>query len=102
MNPAPGPNTNRRMIMVVDGERIIADTVVNILRQHGFNSIAAYDGDEAIELARQFRPCYILMGIMMPRMLGTDAARVILDEHPGCDIDFSAGSAGAGELMKKL
>lgn len=83
--------SNRHAIMVVNDEPVIADTLVLILRQHKYDCVAAYDGDEAIELARQCRPRYILMGVVMPRMLGTEAARVILKEQPECRIDFFSG-----------
>lgn len=42
----------------------------------------ALDGQEAVEKAREMRPDVIMMDVMMPRMHGYDATRIILEERP--------------------
>lgn len=89
-------------LMVVDSEPVITDTLIHILRSCGYDCTPAYDGDEAIEKARQLHPQVILMDVFMPRMLGTDAARTIRDEQPECKIVLLSGSAAAAPLHKDL
>lgn len=45
--PAQGPF--RPKVLVADDERVIADTLAIILRQNGFDTAVAYDGEEAVE-----------------------------------------------------
>ena len=86
--------------MVVDDEPVIADTLKHILNMEGFPSVAAYDGDEAVEKARTIRPKFILMGVMMPRMDGITAAICIVQEQPECRICLFSGSRYAAELLE--
>lgn len=41
----------RHTVLVVDDEPIIADTLAEILRQSGYTTVTAYDGEDAIEAA---------------------------------------------------
>jgi DNA-binding NarL/FixJ family response regulator len=73
---------------------------------------AAADGEEAIQLARQFRPDVVLMDLRMPRCDGASATRRILAELPGThvivlttyaddDSVFAALEAGARGYLTK-
>jgi CheY-like chemotaxis protein len=79
-------------ILAVHNERVAADTLTVILKQHGYDCTPAYYGDDAVIPARQIRPQVILMDVVMPRMKGTEAAILILDEQPECKIIFLARS----------
>jgi CheY-like chemotaxis protein len=46
-------------------------------QKSNYELISAVDGKEAVERARQEKPDLILMDIMMPRMTGLEACRVI-------------------------
>lgn len=103
MSDAPGtqPAAISRdcKIMVVDDEHAITDLLITILRRYGFCCAPAYDGLQAIEVARQFRPSLIIMGVLMPYMNGVDAAMRISDEQPDCEIIFFSGHAASVDLL---
>jgi CheY-like chemotaxis protein len=63
-----------KKILVVDDERIIADTIVAILLRHGFEATAAYSGSEAIERAGQFCPDSVISDVVMPGINGIETA----------------------------
>jgi len=46
-------------------------------KKSNYELISAVDGKEAVERARQDKPDLILMDVMMPRMTGLEACRVI-------------------------
>lgn len=65
------------MVLVVDddpGTRMLAAAS---LRQAGYDTTEAADGDEGISAFRQFRPDLVLLDVVMPRMDGFIACREI-------------------------
>jgi PleD family two-component response regulator len=76
---SPASNTARTKILVVDDQRLIADTLSEILETAGFEVAVAYDGWQAIERAARFRPDQLLSDVVMPRMNGAELAKAIQD-----------------------
>ena len=64
------PEQHRPVILVVDDEHLIADTLAAVLRRGGFAAIAAYDGYSALEVAAVIPPQLLITDISMPRMSG--------------------------------
>lgn len=96
IEPPPGTPAE---FMVVDDEPVLAEVLTSILNLNGYPCIPAYDGDEAVEKARLLRPKFILMGVVMPRMNGVEAAIAISKEQPECCICLFSGSAHAADLL---
>lgn len=55
-------------------------------QKSNYELISAVDGKEAVERARQDKPDLILMDIMMPRMTGLEACRVIKQDKETASI----------------
>jgi CheY-like chemotaxis protein len=74
-----------KKVLVVDDSKISR----MFIRQHistknpDWTFVEATTGQEAIDMAESERPDYCTMDINMPGMLGTDAAKIILDKHLG-------------------
>ena len=73
-------------VLVVDDERIIADTLLLIFRKHGFDTRVAYSADEALRTARTFHPALMLCDINMPGRSGLSLAADVAAEQPACHI----------------
>jgi CheY-like chemotaxis protein len=69
-------------ILVVEDNSDNLTTVTAILDDMAQQYLAAGDGRQAVEMARQFLPCLILMDIQLPEVSGFEAARMIRAE-PG-------------------
>jgi two-component system alkaline phosphatase synthesis response regulator PhoP len=67
----------RYKILLVDDEEDIIEFLSYNLKREGFQVLAAYDGFEAIKIAKKELPHLILMDIMMPRMDGVTAVEQI-------------------------
>jgi two-component system alkaline phosphatase synthesis response regulator PhoP len=67
-------------ILVVDDESQIVRVLQGYLEQSGFAVMAAYDGLEALQLARQERPDLVILDLMLPRMDGIDVCRTLRKE----------------------
>jgi CheY-like chemotaxis protein len=61
-------------VLVVDDNRDAADSLAMLLRVCGYDTLAAYDGAEAVGVATRFRPDLAIMDIHMPVMDGYHAA----------------------------
>ena len=59
-------------ILVVDDDHMIRKLTVARLQPHGFEVASAENGDQAIDIANQFRPDTILLDIQMPKLDGID------------------------------
>ena len=81
-------------VLVVDDERLLADTTSSILRTAGFHTKTAYDGWAALEIARTFGPDCILTDVMMPMMNGVELAIAITKMFPGTKVVLFSGQAG--------
>jgi DNA-binding response OmpR family regulator len=79
-------------ILVVDDERLIADTLAIIFNKHGFHAVATYSAEEALVCARGFWPDLLLCDISMPIRDGLDLMKDISQEHPNCRILVLTGN----------
>jgi CheY-like chemotaxis protein len=94
------PKARRPRILVVDDERIIADTMAEILEGAGFQTATAYDGWNALQVAGVLQPDYLLSDVLMPRMNGVDLAIAIRKMYPAARILLFSGQAGITEILR--
>ena len=64
-------------ILVVDDSTFIVDGLVAILKKKGYTTIAAYGGDEALEILKKETPDIIILDIMMEPMDGWETLEKI-------------------------
>jgi PAS domain S-box-containing protein len=76
----------QRRILVVDDNRDSADSLAMLLRLSGHETMAVYDGLQAVDAASSFRPGVILMDIGLPKLNGFEAARRIRERQPQSDL----------------
>lgn len=87
------------LILVVDDDTIIADTLVQILNHSGFAAYATYDGESAIEAALLAPPRLVISDVMMPGMNGIDLGIAIRRIFPDCKVILSSGVAASSDLI---
>jgi CheY-like chemotaxis protein len=90
----------RPRILVVDDEKLITDTMTEILEGAGFLVAAAYDGWSALDLASRFQPDYLLSDVLMPKMNGVELAIAIRNMYPAVRILLFSGQAGISEILQ--
>jgi CheY-like chemotaxis protein len=62
-----------RVVLVVDDDPSIRETLADLLSDEGYSVVTAINGVEALDKLRapaQVRPCVILLDLMMPLMNG--------------------------------
>ena len=90
-----------RVPMVVDDERMVADTLAMILNQSGFQARVAYTGEKAVELASEFEPEMLISDVIMAGLNGIDAAIKIREILPSIKILLFSGQAATADLLEK-
>ncbi len=64
-------------ILVVDDEKVIVKGIRFSLEQDGMEVDCAYDGEEALALAKQNRYDMVLLDVMLPKMTGFEVCQQI-------------------------
>ena len=67
----------KKTILIVDDEKPIVDILIYNLQKEGYNTIEAYDGETAIDLAFDQKPDLILLDIMLPKIDGLTVCKRI-------------------------
>jgi CheY-like chemotaxis protein len=88
-------------ILVVDDQHLIADTTTMVLKQSGFRAECAYNGESALNVARQLKPDYLLTDIVMPGMNGVELAISVRNQLPATVIVLLSGQAGITDLIRQ-
>ena len=65
--------TTKKTILVVDDEKNIVNLLVHNLTKEGYDTLEAYDGVSAVEIAMEKKPDLILLDRMLPKQDGTAA-----------------------------
>ncbi|HHU90378.1 MAG TPA: response regulator transcription factor [Clostridiaceae bacterium] len=65
----------RKRILIVDDEKNIVDILKFNLKKESFDTLEAYDGRTALEIAEREKPDLILLDVMLPEMDGFTVCR---------------------------
>jgi DNA-binding NtrC family response regulator len=90
---------SKPVILVVDDETVIADTLSVILSRNGFMVLTAYDGKGALELARMCPPNLLLTDVVMPGLTGIELAVMLTNAYPKCKVLLFSGQAATVDLL---
>ena len=101
----------KKTILIVDDEKPIVDLLLYNLKAEGYNTIEAYDGETAIEMAFEQKPDLILLDIMLPKADGLTVCKkirnfmnvpIIIISAKGEEIDKILGlELGADDYITK-
>jgi CheY-like chemotaxis protein len=89
----------RPVVLVVDDESVIADTLAEILSRSGYTGIAEYDGDSALETALLTPPEMLITDVALPGMTGIELAISVRRIFPDCKIILFSGQASTADLL---
>ncbi len=89
-------------VLVVDDEKIIADTLRMILAGAGYDVAVAYDGLAALEKAEEWSPDLFLSDVFMPGLSGIDAATRVCERLPNCKVLLVSGQAAPEDLRREI
>ena len=86
-------------VLVVDDEKLIVKGIRFSLEQDGFEVDCAYDGEEAIELAKKTEYDIVLLDVMLPKHDGFEVCQAIREFS---DMPVIMLTAKGGDMDKIL
>jgi CheY-like chemotaxis protein len=73
-NPPPA-TAQRPLVLVVEDEKEIQRVAVSVIEALGYGLVLARDGQEGLDLAREYKPDLVLTDALMPKLDGREMAR---------------------------
>ncbi len=89
----------KRKILVVDDDKKTVDLIRLYLEREQHQVLVAYDGREALEIARQRTPSLIILDWMLPKVDGLDICRILRAESAVPIIMLTARSTEEDKLL---
>ncbi len=74
---------SRSRIVVADDNHDAADSLAQLLDLMGYDAVAVYDGEQAVQACHELHPDLAILDVQMPRLDGCAAARRIRDDEEG-------------------
>jgi DNA-binding NtrC family response regulator len=94
-------NTGQALrVLVVDDERVIADSLALILRMRGYEALAVYTAETAIRMALDLNPHALLSDVIMPEMNGVALATYFTRHYPHCKVLLMSGNTMTADLLE--
>jgi DNA-binding response OmpR family regulator len=62
-------------VLIVEDDKKTASLISLYLEREGFQTVTAYDGQQALELARQVNPAFVILDLMLPLIDGWEVCR---------------------------
>jgi len=89
----------KRKILVVDDDKKTVDLIRLYLEREQHGVLVAYDGREALSIARQSSPSLIILDWMLPKVDGLDICRILRAESNVPIIMLTARSTEEDKLL---
>lgn len=84
---------DKTRVLVVDDEKIVADTFAMIIQMENYEARAVYSAEEAVEILASFEPKIVVSDIVMGGMSGFDLAIYLAEHRPDCRVILVSGHA---------
>jgi len=92
--------TAKAKLLIVDDDPNVVEIIKKMLSRCDYDVRLAYDGDQAVSIAREFRPDCVVTGLIMPKMNGFAEANAILEFQPTCKFVFQTGMAHDAKIRE--
>src|SRR5713101_2718225 len=91
-------SSSGRKILIIEDESDVADLLEMGLHKAGFKTTAAADGATGLQKARDNRPDFIILDLMLPKMSGLEVCRILKGDTATSHIPIIMLTAKAEEV----
>jgi DNA-binding NtrC family response regulator len=92
-----GPQQRKR-VLIVDDESVIADSLATIFSNEGYDGRAVYSAEQALQLFSEWVADLAIIDVRLPGMNGIDLAIRLKEQYPECKVALFAGQAATSDL----
>ena len=96
----PLSSAEKKRVLIVDDEHVIADTLVAIFSNAGYDSRAAYSAESALGLIPSWPPHLAIVDVVLPAMNGIDFAILLQAIRPDCTVRLFSGQLDTSRLLE--
>ncbi|MBN1587554.1 MAG: response regulator [Candidatus Omnitrophica bacterium] len=76
----------KKKILIADDEPGFAESLGQLFRIHGFDSVVVNDGERCLEAAVNEHPDLVLLDLVMPKIHGWEVAGRLCGNQATCDV----------------
>src|SRR5437870_9560474 len=87
-----------RKILIIEDESDVADLLTLNLRKAGFRTSTAADGASGLQKARDDRPDFIVLDLMLPKLSGLEVCKILKSDTATSQIPILMLTAKAEEI----
>ncbi|RPI36284.1 MAG: sigma-54-dependent Fis family transcriptional regulator [Nitrospiraceae bacterium] len=91
---------SKALVMIVDDEEGIRETLAGILEDEGYETMTASSGEEAVRKAKEVVPDIVLLDVWLTGMDGIQTLQELKDSHPDIPVIMISGHANIEIAVK--
>lgn len=93
--------SRKPVVMIVDDEPVIRETILEILNDEGFEAMGMSSATEALTWVERIKPDLILTDVVMPGTNGIELATIVAQRCPSCRVVLFSGQSAATDLVER-
>jgi DNA-binding NtrC family response regulator len=90
------------LILIVEDEKILAESISTYLKRHGYATAVAHAGEEGVRLAEEGRPAVAVVDIRLPGIDGLDVLKRMRKVSPHTDVVMTTAYAPASSTTEAM
>ena len=89
-------------ILIVEDEPSISEAVEAYIKRAGYDTLTAFDGQEALKLWQEQQPDLIVLDLMLPKLNGVDVCKIIRAENSQVPIIMLTAKSSDADVVNGL
>lgn len=89
-------------ILIVEDEPSISEAVEAYIKRAGYDTLTAFDGQEALKLWQEQQPDLIVLDLMLPKLNGVDVCKIIRAENSQVPIIMLTAKSSDADIVNGL
>jgi len=69
------PHSDQAPILIIEDDSKTAALIALYLEKEGYRTLVAYDGETALQMAKNQKPMFVVLDLMLPRLDGWEVCR---------------------------